>query len=83
MKRLAVIAALILLLPVSLKAIEGRISGVEVTVSYEEPRVNADRSPMADLKKTTVYWHWKGKANSATKAVEVPAPSRPEAGRFA
>jgi hypothetical protein len=81
MNTLAVTALLILLLPVPGRAAEGRTSGFEVTVSYEEPRVNTDRSPLGDLKKTTVYWHWTGKPNSVTKAVEVPASRRSGGGK--
>ncbi len=79
MRRLAVVAALLMVLPITVKAAHGQISGVEVTVSYDEPRVNTDRSPIKDLKKTTVYWHWKGKPDRVFKAVEVPA-SKPTGG---
>jgi hypothetical protein len=68
-----------LLGPASSWAVDAKISGVELTVSYEEPRVNVDRSELKDLQKTTVYWHWKGNPKSVTKAAEVPA-TRPGGG---
>ncbi len=79
MRALAAIVALILVVPAWVKAVEGRVPAVEVTVSYEEPRVNANGSGIRDLQKTTVYWHWKGKPGRVVKAVDVPA-SRPTGG---
>jgi hypothetical protein len=73
------IVALLALWSHAVPAVEGRITGVELTVSYEEPRINADRSALGDLKKTTVYWHWKGKTGEVTRAADVPA-SKPGGG---
>jgi hypothetical protein len=79
MVRLGVaILTLFLLASACRPAFDVRSWDVELTVTYEEPRVNTDGSPLTDLKRTTVYGYWKGHPKGAAR-LDIPA-SKPTGG---
>lgn len=68
--RLLLFVAFWLVLTAPAYAIDATVTGVEVTVTYQEPSVNSDGSPLSDLDHTTVYHNFGG---PKVEAARVPA----------
>lgn len=55
-------------------AIDASVTGVQVTVTYQEPGTSADGSPLSDLSHTTIYHNFGGPKIEAARA-PAAAPS--------
>ena len=67
MKKILLLAVLMLGVSYAVHAADAVISGAQVTYSYKEPSTNADGSPLADLKTTTIYYTVNGGATVKAK----------------
>lgn len=66
--------ALTLSLNVSGHCLTGSIIGTKVVVEYQEPNVNEDSSPLADLAKTVIHVQTQG--SQAVTTTDVPATAK-------
>lgn len=65
MNKIKIAAALLLLSSTSF-AIDGSLTGSEITVTYQEPTTNKNGSALTDLAKTTIY----AKSNGTTDKIK-------------
>lgn len=70
LKFLPWIFLVLLLAHIDAHAIDASVTGIQVTVTYQEPTTSADGAPLSDLSHTTIYHNFGG---PKVEAARVPA----------